>query len=135
MRRREVVTSFLQHNDRILVLKRSQRVGTHQGKWAGVSGSVEGQSPLAQALQEIDEETGQGQTDVRLLREGQPLDITDPENEVVWRVYPFLFEVHDPSSIRLDWEHTECRWIDPADLTGLSTVPCLIDTWDQLWKV
>jgi len=135
MRLREVVTCFLQHNDRILVLKRSQKVGTHQGKWAGVSGSVEEQSPLAQALQEIDEETGQGENDLRLLREGRPLDITDPENQVVWRVYPFLFEVHDPSSIRLDWEHTDCRWIDPADLAGLSTVPCLTDTWDQLWKV
>ena len=51
-------TCVLQHEDRVLLLPRSQEVRTHQGKWAGVSGSIEAASPLDQAVQEIREETG-----------------------------------------------------------------------------
>ena len=134
MERREVVTSFLQHNGRILVLKRSNAVRTHRGKWAGISGSMERGATLDQALREIREETGLGQADVRLLRRGEPLDVTDSENQVEWRVHPFLFGVRDPSHIELDWEHTDSRWIDPRQIRELDTVPMLAETWGRLWK-
>ncbi len=135
MRQREVVTCFLRHGGRILVLRRSQRVGTHRDKWAGVSGSVEaGAAPLEQAYRELREETGLTEADVQLLRQGAPLEIPDPEYDTLWRVHPFLFEVHDPLLIRLDWEHVEGRWVEPSELSGMVTVPRLKETWDQLWK-
>ncbi len=49
-------------------------------------------------------------------------------------MHPFLFEVEDPSSIRLDWEHVCSRWIDPSELEDLDTVPKLKETWELLWK-
>ena len=52
-----VVTCFLTHRGRILLLKRSDRVGSYRGRWAGVSGYMETE-PDAQALVEIFEETG-----------------------------------------------------------------------------
>lgn len=133
MQARRVVTSFLYHAGRILVLRRSQRVSTYRGRWAGVSGSIEeGRSPLEQALQEVQEETGLAPEDLRLLCAGEPLDVKDRQAGRLWRVYPFLFEIEDPDRIRLDWEHTEARWIMPQELEGLETVPRLKETWQRV---
>ena len=134
MKRRDVVTSFLQHNGRVLILKRSPEVSTHRGEWAGVSGSIDAGTPLEQAIQEIREETGLENAEFAFVRSGRPLDIAEPESDVVWRVHSFLFSVHDPARIRLNWEHTESRWVDPAELDRPGTVPRLKDVWEQLWK-
>ena len=56
---RSVATSFLTYRGKILVLKRSGKVGSYQGAWAGVSGYVEeDEQPLDTALKEVEEETG-----------------------------------------------------------------------------
>lgn len=56
MEERRVVTCFLEHDGKIPLLRRSQRVGTYRGRWAGVSGYIEeGNTPYAQALEEIRE--------------------------------------------------------------------------------
>ncbi len=80
---REVVTCFFRHRERILALKRSGKVRAHRGKWAGVSGTVEASTPLQQAYKEILEETGLAPSQVRFLRQGGPMEISDPENQVV----------------------------------------------------
>jgi hypothetical protein len=54
-----VVTSFLQNpKGEILLLRRSDKVGTFRGRWAGVSGFLEEPTPEGQARKEILEETG-----------------------------------------------------------------------------
>ncbi|MFC4358352.1 translation initiation factor 2 [Halobium salinum] len=40
-----VVTAFLRHRGEVLLVQRSDAIGTYQGKWGGVSGYVEGGSP------------------------------------------------------------------------------------------
>ena len=132
MRQRRVVTCLLEHGGRLLVLRRSPKVRTYPGKWAGVSGSMEGSSALEQALKEIAEETGLPPGEVELLCVGEPLAVVDEAADVRWMVHPFLFRVADPSRIRLDWEHDECRWIDPDELSRLDTVPRLKETWERL---
>ena len=132
MRRRRVVTCFLQYEARILLLRRSSAVRTYSGKWAGVSGSIESSTPLGQAKREIQEEVGLEKADVQLLRHGEPLDVSDAEQGLHWRVPPFLFVVRDPSLIWLNWEHVESRWVDPAGLGQVDSVPMLRETWEQL---
>jgi 8-oxo-dGTP pyrophosphatase MutT (NUDIX family) len=122
---RHVVTAFLTHRGRVLVLKRSGRVGSFQGRWAGVSGYLEGdESPLERALKEIEEETGLGREEVVLEREGAVVAAPDPKRGVVWVVHPFLFRAKH-QAIRLDWEHDEARWVRPKELLELETVPKL----------
>lgn len=131
---RKVVTSFLQHRGKVLLLQRSDKVNTFQGLWAGVSGSIpEGVAPLQQALQEIKEETGLGEDQVALARSGDPLLVSDEQGRV-WLVHPFLFHVEDVSGLRLDWEHRRMAWLTPSELDSFATVPGLKETWDQLWK-
>lgn len=132
----DVVTAFLVHRPaarvQVLVLRRSDKVGTYRGRWAGVSGFLESDDPLNRALAEIEEETGMHPSAVRLLARVDPVDISDPDAGRHWRVHPFLFEASDPSALRIDWEHTEARWVDPGEVANLDTVPGLADVLERL---
>lgn len=133
---RPVVTCFLLHRapegDHILLLRRSDRVSTYQGRWAAVSGSIE-ETPERQALIEIREETGLNGDQVRLCRQGRPFVLDAPELERCWVIHPFLFQVDDPSLIRLNWEHTEGRWLSPAEIGSLPTVPALAEALARVY--
>ena len=129
-----VVTAFLTYGDKVLVLKRSSKVGTYRGHWAGISGYLESEDPLEQAYTEMAEEVGLNKQDVTLVRAGKPLEIVDHTQEHVWRVHPFLFSVHKPDKIRLDWENIEMRWILPAEIVGLHTVPALSEALERVLK-
>lgn len=50
---------------KVLILKRSQKVGSYPGRWAGVSGFIEeNETPMDAARREVYEETG--------IRRGNP---------------------------------------------------------------
>lgn len=132
--RTDVVTVFLQRNDRVLVARRSKNVRTYRGRWAGISGYLEREDPRDQALEEILEETGLRNDDVSLADEGELLSVDDPDNDRYWTVHPFRFTV-DPagaSEVELDREHREFRWVEPDRLRDLETVPALWDTWQRV---
>jgi ADP-ribose pyrophosphatase YjhB (NUDIX family) len=124
---KHVVTCFLESDGKILLLRRSQQVGSYQGRWAGVSGYIE-VTPDEQALTEIQEETSLQPEDLQLLRRGEILTVDDKELGVRWLVHPYIFHINDRSKIHTDWEHLETRWVSPKDIDGLTTVPRLKDT-------
>ncbi len=129
-----VVTNFLRRTDttpaRILLVRRSQRVGSYQSHWAGVSGFVEPNvTPDEQAYTEIREETGLQRDHVRLLQRGAVVEYIDAELGRHWYIHPFLFEVSTPDAIQTDWEATEMRWIDPSELARYETVPKLQEVY------
>jgi translation initiation factor 2B subunit (eIF-2B alpha/beta/delta family) len=134
-----VVTSFLLRRGpggpRILFLRRSARVGTYRGRWAGISGYLEGPDPLAQALREIEEETGLPPTALSLLRAGEPLVAADPRLGRLWLVHPFLFALAPGHEPRLDWEHTRARWARPEAVFLLPTVPRLPETLQRVYPL
>ncbi|MDY6834987.1 MAG: nicotinamide-nucleotide amidohydrolase family protein [Chloroflexota bacterium] len=130
---KHVVTCFLEYKGKILLLRRSQRVGTYQGKWAGVSGYIEqGQTSFQQALREIEEETHLIKNDIVLVKEGLPLEVFDKGLSRKWIIHPYRFSVLDPNKIEIDWEHSETQWILPRDIESLSTVPQLKDAWERV---
>lgn len=124
MQEKAVVTCFLESGKKLLILRRSERVGTYQGRWAGVSGYME-KTADEQAFVELMEETGLDKDDVELVRKGEPLPVDDEKLGVRWLVHPYLFHVKDPAKIKMDWEHKEVKWIDPEDLDRYQTVPSL----------
>jgi 8-oxo-dGTP diphosphatase len=137
MEERKVVTCFLLRTgaggrEEILILRRSGRVGTYRGRWAGVSGYLESE-PLAQARREIAEETGLAPEEATLLKSGEPLAFTDDELGVRWVVHPFLFRVSPDASISIDWEHVEARWVRSEELSNFDTVPRLREAFDRVY--
>jgi 8-oxo-dGTP pyrophosphatase MutT (NUDIX family) len=137
MREASVVTCFLVRHrdggDEVLLLRRSARVSTYRGLWAGVSGYLEAETALEQAYRELEEEVGLARDDVRLVAKGEPLVLPDASLDMRWTVYPFLFEALRPERVRLDWEHTESRWVRPEELTALDTVPGLAEGFRRLY--
>lgn len=121
---KHVVTCFLEHKNMLLLLRRSQKVGTYKRAWAAVSGYIE-TNPLDQAYAEIREETGLFKGSIRLVKTGDPIEVIDKNLHRKWVVHPFLFHVTDPEKIKTDWEHTEMKWIKPKELAKYKTVPGL----------
>ena len=131
LQERKVVTCFLESDGEILLLRRSEKVGSYQGRWAGVSGYIETTAD-EQALTEIAEETGLPGDDLKLAKKGQPLPIRDEELGVKWVVHPYLFHIKDRRKIRIDWEHKESRWIKPEEIANYPTVPKLKETLERV---
>jgi 8-oxo-dGTP diphosphatase len=131
LKERKVVTCFLESDGEILLLRRSERVGSYQGRWAGVSGYIETTAD-EQALTEIAEETGLSGSDLKLAKKGRPLTIRDEELGVKWIVHPYLFNIKERGKIRIDWEHKESRWIKPEDIDIYQTVPQLKETLERV---
>ena len=132
MEYKSVVTSFVTADGKVLLLKRSEKVGTHKGKWAGVSGYLEGsEDPLDRARVEIREELSLPPEQVTLVRAGEALRAYDEPTNTVWIVHPFLFEARS-KRVELDWESAECRWVDPNELGLYETVPKLKETFDRV---
>ncbi|KAF6256070.1 hypothetical protein COO60DRAFT_148070 [Scenedesmus sp. NREL 46B-D3] len=77
--RRPVVTAFVRRDDgKLLVVKRSDKVGSYRHLWGGVSGGVEGsESLLDRALTEIAEEAGLTPQQLQLVSFGRPLPVDD----------------------------------------------------------
>ena len=59
MRSTRIVTSFIKNNEKILILKRSDKVKSMKGLWSGISGIIENnEKPSDRAKIEILEEIG-----------------------------------------------------------------------------
>jgi ADP-ribose pyrophosphatase YjhB (NUDIX family) len=136
LRPTHVVTNFLLRTDgnepRILIVRRSQRVGSYNARWAGISGFVEpGVTPDDQAYTEIREETGLQRDQLRMLKRGAVIEHADASLNRHWYIHPYLFEVLTPDAIKLDWEATEMRWIAPSELGNYETVPKLAEAYES----
>ncbi|MGB9956689.1 NUDIX domain-containing protein [Haloferax prahovense] len=119
-----VVTVFLRHSGRVLLARRSEAVGTYQGRWAGISGYVEGDPADAEgdARRELAEEVGVTGIDAELVRAGATVSVADEGRE--WTVHPFLFDARtrdtDPNE-----ELAAVEWVHPTEIRARETVPGL----------
>ena len=122
----KIITCFLKDRDKILILKRSDRVKSMKGLWAGISGIIEkNESPLERAKIEIFEELGIQDREIKLIKESEEMRIISPQYENhEWEVYPFLFSVENPK-IKLNWENSEYKWINSKEISNYETVPSL----------
>lgn len=123
---RPVVTAFLEREGRVLVVRRSERVGTFRGKWSGVSGYVEGgEDPEDRVRSEIEEETGlEG---AELVARGEV--VRTRHEDTVFAIHPFRFRA-PPGDVRLDWENVEHRWVAAEELAALDAVPKLAAAYE-----
>jgi hypothetical protein len=126
MRKTKIVTSFLRNSEKILLLKRSEKVKSMKNLWAGISGIIEdSEKPIKRAKIEILEEVGIEESDITLMKEGNKILIESPQYvNHQWEVYPFLFSCSN-KEIKLNWENSDSRWIRINELNNFTTVPSL----------
>lgn len=119
-----VVTSIIENDNKILVLRRSEKVKSFKHKWAGVSGYFEkDEDLLSRALIEIYEETKIKKEDLILRKILKQITIKI-EDEKVITIQPFYF-LSKIKNISTDWEHSEYNWIKEDQLINYDTVPKL----------
>ncbi len=126
MRSTKIVTSFIKDNEKLLILKRSSKVKSMKGLWAGISGIIEkNEDPLKRAKIEIFEEVGVTEDVITLVRSAEKMKVDSPQYENhEWEIFPFLFETKNPT-IKLNWENSEFKWINVEELETYETVPSL----------
>ena len=120
-----IVTSFIKNDDKILILKRSDKVKSMKCLWAGVSGIIEKNdtTPLERAKIEIFEETGINEKEIELLKSIGQIKIESAQyKNHEWNIFPFLFEAKNPE-IKLNWENSDFNWIEPNEIKNYETVP------------
>ena len=133
----DVVTCILKNKEeKILILKRSDKVGTYKKLWSGVSGYVEkNEAPMDTAYKEIREKTGLLKGDIEFIRQGETVSLKDEYERKTynWNIFPFLF-ISKYSKINIDWEHSEYRWISPSKIEDYDTVPGFLKVVSNLQK-
>jgi len=129
---KQVVTVIIRRRERILLLRRSDKVGSFQGRWAGVSGSIsDDESPEEAAIRELEEETALT-TDAFTFSSHVPTIHARAEQNI-WKVHPFLVDIED-AEISLDWEHDKYQWVTVEEIRSYRTVPRLEDVINLLIK-
>lgn len=124
-----VVTCFLRNRAAVLLLRRSEAVGSYIGLWGGVAGYAEG-APDTLARQEIAEETGLADC-VTLVRAGDPLSVSDDDLGTNWIVHPYLFDC-DSRGVEPNEETTEYEWVSPVEIRRRETVPGLWTAYERI---
>ncbi|MBO8183616.1 MAG: NUDIX domain-containing protein [Archaeoglobus sp.] len=121
-----VITVFVKYRDKILLLKRSDKVSTYKGKWNTVAGYLDEIRPIEEkVLEELGEELGIGEENILSIRIADPFEFKDSRIGKTWIVTPVLIELGKEPEITLDWEHTDYTWIHPDELKNFDTVPNL----------
>jgi 8-oxo-dGTP pyrophosphatase MutT (NUDIX family) len=126
MRSTKIVTSFIRDNEKLLILKRSDKVKSMKGLWAGISGMIENnEEPLSRAKIEIFEEAGITEDKITLIKASEEMKIHSPQyKNHEWEIFPFLFEANNPK-ITLTWENSDFKWINIEELENYETVPSI----------
>jgi len=114
------------YGDEVLLMKRSDRVRTYRGKWNTVAGYLDEIKPLEEkVLEEIKEETEIERNAIESIKNGTIYSFKDEKINKTWIIQPVLVRLRDKPDIKLDWEHTDFRWVRIEDIDRFDTVPNL----------
>lgn len=130
-----VVNVFIKFADEILLLKRSDRVASYKGKWNSVGGFIDEPMPIVEkALGEAEEELGITRPMIKRIISGEPFELSDSEIKKTWLICPFMLELSSKPEIRLDFEASEYRWINPSQIIKFDRVFGLEKSYEACMK-
>lgn len=129
-----VINCVVRQGGRILLLKRSDKVGAYRGWWHVIAGYLDepGVAAEQKALVELQEELGIPKEAVEDVRRAEPIEAFDPDVAKTWIIHPVLVSVKGNPPIRLDWEHTEYRWVRPEEIAAYHPIPTLLECLRRL---
>ncbi len=127
LRKVKVASTFVEREDgKILLLKRSSKVGSYRGRWGVVSGHIEeGETPHTTSLKELSEEAGIEPAHILDMVSAKPFEVSDKKLSIRWEIYPLKVKVKKDIKVKIDWEHTKFMWINPENIVKLRTAPLL----------
>ena len=86
-----VLNCVVQYGDKVLLLKRSDKVANYQGYWNFVAGFIDEPRPIREkVLEEVAEELKIEEADIASIKTAEPYEVFDPNAQKTWIVYPAL---------------------------------------------
>lgn len=118
-----VVNCVVQYKDKILLVRRSEKVKFYPGYWNGISGFLDDERSVREkAKEEVREEAGIAEEDIVTITERKVFEQDEPEYDKTWVVHPVLMEVKT-DKIKLDWEAQDYQWIAIGDAKKFDLLP------------
>lgn len=128
-----VINVVVKHKDKILLLKRSQKVNSYKGKWNTLGGYLDEVRPVREKVEEeLREELCITSLKNTKISYGKPYRFLDRDIGKTWIIHPVLVEFEKKPKIKLDWEHTDFRWILPDEIGQYNCVPNIEDIFQRL---
>ncbi|MCX6824340.1 MAG: NUDIX domain-containing protein [candidate division SR1 bacterium] len=125
-----VINAFVSYNGKILLLKRSDKVGAYQGKRNSIGGYLDEKVTLEEKIyEELREELGITKEGVKEIRPGKIHKLEDPTINRTRIIYPSIVELEAEPKIQLDREHTEYKRIRPEEIKDFDIVLDLDTTY------
>jgi 8-oxo-dGTP diphosphatase len=128
----EVVGCFIEHDGRILLLKRHPEK-PQGGTWCVPAGKLDaGEEAMAAIIRETEEETGHVIDPSRLVHVKKTF-VTYPTYQFVYHVFKTELDERPEVAIKAD-EHTEHKWVTPEEALAMDLIPdedaCIKLTYD-----
>jgi len=137
----DVVTVFLRNRGEVLLLRRSEEVGSYPGRWGGVAGHAEREAAATEwgeasegrtgsgatrersdldgaAREEIREETGIDPAILDLARRGDPFTVED--DEYARRIHPYLFDC-PTREVETNYGTVAFEWVPATEILRRET--------------
>ena len=129
-----VVQCYLINKGQVAIFKRTEKLGVYKNYWSIIAGYIQADNqPLDQAYIELDEEGSVSKKQLKLINKIGPKVRIDKKIKRVWIIYSFLFEVKT-RKIKLDWEHSQIKWIKPLSFKNYKHVPGMPEILKELLK-
>jgi|SRR3989338_7477759 len=131
----QVITVIVKFDGRILMLKRSNAVSTYKCKWQAVAGYLDEIKPLKEKLlEELKEEANIKEENIREIKYGKKFESADKSIGKTWIVHPVLVELNKKPNIRLNFEHSEYKWVKAEQISKLDIAPNLEESIKRVLK-
>ena len=130
------LSCFIRYKDEILLLKRSDKVMAYKGQWFCLGGFIDEPKSIRQkALEELHEELGLSENDIKSIKTAPSYTYQDSSAKKSWILYPVLVELNNQPEIKLDWEHTDYRWVKKEELGSFDMPSTLREALKKvLWE-
>jgi 8-oxo-dGTP diphosphatase len=119
------VICFVEYKDKILLLKRSEEVGSMRGMWDNAGGYYDELiTPEEIGHKELLEEAGITLEHITEMKEGTIIEFEHNNKSYIYCLY---YCTVSRESIILDYEHTDHMWVLPKDIENYDTVPYYLE--------
>lgn len=118
-----VINCVVRFGDKILIVRRSQKLNFYPGYWNGISGFLDDERSLEEKVRdELREELGIQAGDIREIRRGEIFHCDEPVYKKTWIVHPVLVDVTTDKT-RLNWEADNFRWVTSEETAHVKFLP------------
>ncbi|MGZ6004653.1 MAG: NUDIX domain-containing protein [Candidatus Saccharimonadales bacterium] len=128
-----VINCVVEHDGKILLVKRSKNLRLYPGLWNGVSGFLDDKLSIAdKAAEELREELGLAADKIQKIDVGPVLVQEAADIQRTWIVFPVHVLV-STDKFKLDREASEAKWLTLAEARKLNLLPGFPEVLDTIF--